>query len=253
MIVMVIKDNTEVNDCDSHQRQHRGDQSHWPKPTGDYDYHKVTIFWTTNSKAELNEHTRHWVISHDHSPTSTYSGAEGVKKWRGVTLLESNCMCTGWAKPNLDQTPFLKPQAEYLWHVRTPRVGRLLGLGTRPPPPPPPSGPPGPLSYQGSMATGYTYGGLTLALALTHEGGQGEVTGAYAPPPLPQIAPPGPPPQPTLPTPPPSPLPERPPHRPSLNPPPHRPSLNPPSNAPPPPPPPPQGAFGPLLLGGSRV
>ena len=44
---------------------------------------------------------------------------------------------------------------------------------------------------------------LTLALALTHEGGQGEVTGAYAPPPLPQIAPPGPPPPPTLPTPPP--------------------------------------------------
>ena len=45
---------------------------------------------------------------------------------------------------------------------------------------------------------------LTLALALIPEGGQGEVTGAYAPPPpLPQIAPPRPPPQPTLPTPPP--------------------------------------------------
>ena len=40
-----------------------------------------------------------------------------------------------------------------------PRVGRLLGLGTRLPPPPPPPGPPGPLSYQGSMATGHTYGG----------------------------------------------------------------------------------------------
>ena len=39
-----------------------------------------------------------------------------------------------------------------------PRVGRLLSLGTLLPPPPP-SGPPGPLSYQGSMATGYTYGG----------------------------------------------------------------------------------------------
>ena len=52
---------------------------------------------------------------------------------------------------------------------------------------------------------------LTLVLALTHVGGQGQVTGAYAPSPLPQIAPPGPPPQPTLPTPP---------HRPSLNPPP---------------------------------
>ena len=57
---------------------------------------------------------------------------------------------------------------------------------------------------------------LTLALALTPEGGQGEVTGAYAPPPLPQIAPPGPPP----------------PNRPS-RPPPHRPSLNPPPIAPP--------------------
>ena len=31
------------------------------------------------------------------------------------------------------------------------RVGRLLGLGTRLPPPPP-----GPLSYQGSMATSHT-------------------------------------------------------------------------------------------------
>ena len=43
---------------------------------------------------------------------------------------------------------------------------------------------------------------VTLALALTPKGGQGEVTGAYSPP-LPQIAPPGPPP-----------------HRPFLNPPP---------------------------------
>ena len=37
---------------------------------------------------------------------------------------------------------------------------------------------------------------LTLALALTHEGGQGEVTGAYAPPPhypkLPHLDPPPP-------------------------------------------------------------
>ena len=37
------------------------------------------------------------------------------------------------------------------------RGGRLLGLGTRPPPPPP--CPLGPLSYQGSIATGHTYGG----------------------------------------------------------------------------------------------
>ena len=39
-----------------------------------------------------------------------------------------------------------------------PRGGRLLSSGTRPPPPPPPC-PPGPLSYQGSIAAGHTYGG----------------------------------------------------------------------------------------------
>ena len=79
---------------------------------------------------------------------------------------------------------------------------------------------------------------LTVALALTPEGGQGEVTGACAPPPshhhpkLPHLGPP--------------------PHAPPDTP-PHRPSLNPPLQCPPPPPPP-QGAFGPLLLGGgSRV
>ena len=37
------------------------------------------------------------------------------------------------------------------------RGGRLLGSGTRLPPPPP--CPPGPLSCQGSTATGHTYGG----------------------------------------------------------------------------------------------
>ena len=77
---------------------------------------------------------------------------------------------------------------------------------------------------------------LTLALALTLEGGQGEVTGACAPPPHPKSPHLDPPPQPTLRTPPP------------------RPSLNPPLQCPPPPPPPPPGAFGPLLLrGGSHT
>ena len=74
---------------------------------------------------------------------------------------------------------------------------------------------------------------LTLALALTQEGGQGEVTGACAPPPhhpkLPHLDPP-PTDPPDRPPPPPSPLPEPPP--------------------PIPPPPPPLGAFGPFLLGG---
>ena len=49
-----------------------------------------------------------------------------------------------------------------LWALRTleaapTRGGRLLGSGTRLPPPPP--CPPGPLSYQGSIATGHTNGG----------------------------------------------------------------------------------------------
>ena len=75
---------------------------------------------------------------------------------------------------------------------------------------------------------------LTLAPALTPEGGQGEVTGACAPPPTTPNRPTWTPPPPTDP-------PDRPP--------PHRPSLNPPPPMPPPPPPP-LGAFGPLLLGG---
>ena len=37
-----------------------------------------------------------------------------------------------------------------------PQVGRFLISGTQSPPPPP--SPPGPLSYQGSIATGHTYG-----------------------------------------------------------------------------------------------
>ena len=75
---------------------------------------------------------------------------------------------------------------------------------------------------------------LTLALALTPEGGQGEVTGAYAPPPT----------TPTCPTwtvPPTDPPDPPPPHRPSLNPPP-------PSNAPLP-----KGPSAHFYWGGSRV
>ena len=34
-----------------------------------------------------------------------------------------------------------------------------FGYATPPPPPPPPPCPPGPLSYQGSIAAGHTYGG----------------------------------------------------------------------------------------------
>ena len=87
---------------------------------------------------------------------------------------------------------------------------------------------------------------LTVALALTPEGGQGEVTGACAPPPLPpppQIAPPGTPPQPTLPTPPPP--------QPTLPTPPPRPPLNPPLQCPsPPPPPPPPRGLRPTSTGG---
>ena len=45
--------------------------------------------------------------------------------------------------------------------------GRLLGSGT-PAPPPPPSCPPGPLSYQGSIATGHTYGGAKGAEIFFH-------------------------------------------------------------------------------------
>ena len=54
--------------------------------------------------------TPHWVMPHAPSPTSTYKGAEGVKKWRGVALLQSSWVYTVWAEPlNLHQAPFLCP------------------------------------------------------------------------------------------------------------------------------------------------
>ena len=43
--------------------------------------------------------------------------------------------------------------------VRAPSWGGISLVRVRDSPPPPPSCPPGPLSYQGSIATGHTYGG----------------------------------------------------------------------------------------------
>ena len=59
---------------------------------------------------------------------------------------------------------------QHVWTLGLPMIKQLQGHvgitgGPSPrsryatPPPPPPSGPPGPLSYQGSMATDHTYGG----------------------------------------------------------------------------------------------
>ena len=65
------------------------------------------------------------------------------------------------AVPQNIYSPSSHPMPTPLMRDPTPSMrsqgGRLLGSGTRPPPPPP--CPPGPLSYQGSMATGHTYGG----------------------------------------------------------------------------------------------
>ena len=52
-----------------------------------------------------------------------------------------------------------------VWGVVSPSVvgcvhgGAVSSVQVRDPPPPPPPCPPGPLSYQGSIATGHTYGG----------------------------------------------------------------------------------------------
>ena len=54
--------------------------------SGGYDC-KMTITRTTNSNTERNECTHHRVIPHDHISTSTYKGAKGLKKQRGVTSL----------------------------------------------------------------------------------------------------------------------------------------------------------------------
>ena len=46
------------------------------------------------------------------------------------------------------------------WGLSTGGASPRFGYATPPPPaPPPPPCPPGPLSYQGSIATGHTYGG----------------------------------------------------------------------------------------------